>query len=87
MLFQIPRTQRDDRNAPLWLNYGTRNHGKPLNRNGANAILQRLFAKAGVDKHVYPHLFRGVSVAQRNLMSKASDGIRTHDFVLDGALF
>jgi len=49
---------RDNPNAPLWVGIGTAGRYKPLDYNGARAMLKRLTKKAGVNKRVYTHLLR-----------------------------
>jgi integrase/recombinase XerD len=44
--------------SPLWVNIGDRYHGEPLLYFASRALLQRLARKAGIKKHVNPHMFR-----------------------------
>jgi integrase/recombinase XerD len=46
-------------NSPLWLAIGTwENTGKTIDQNGIRLMLKRLGKKAGIEKRIYPHLFR-----------------------------
>ncbi len=49
---------KDNREAPFWINIGTRNHFAPVNYPGIRKILIDLFKRAGVNKRCNPHLFR-----------------------------
>jgi len=49
---------RDNPYAPLWVGIGTVGRYKPLDYNGARALLKRLTRKAGLNKRVYTHLLR-----------------------------
>ncbi|MCL4363133.1 tyrosine-type recombinase/integrase [Candidatus Marsarchaeota archaeon] len=46
-------------NSPLWLATGTwENTGRSIDQNGIRLMLKRLSKKAGINKRIYPHLFR-----------------------------
>jgi site-specific recombinase XerD len=49
---------RNDPESYVWINIGTRNYGKPMNYHGYNVLLKRTAQKAGINKRMYPHLFR-----------------------------
>jgi len=49
---------REDPNAPLWISLGTRNRDDTLKGKIVNALLKDLAKKAGIEKRIYPHLFR-----------------------------
>jgi integrase len=47
-----------DPDAPLWVNIGVTNHDDPLLYPAVRQLLKRLAKKAGIQKRIYPHLFR-----------------------------
>lgn len=49
---------RESKEAPLWINIGTKNHQKPLEYNAIRAQLRKLFKRAKIDKKANPHSFR-----------------------------
>jgi len=49
---------REDPNAPLWVSLGTRNRDRTIKGKTVNALLKDLARKAGIEKRIYPHLFR-----------------------------
>ncbi len=49
---------KDQEDASLWLNIGTRNQNKPMEYATIRMELIRLFKKAGIRKRCNPHLFR-----------------------------
>jgi len=49
---------REDPNSPLWISLRTRNRDKTLKGKTVNALLKDLAKKAGIEKRIYPHLFR-----------------------------
>jgi site-specific recombinase XerD len=50
--------QRDNRNAPIWINIGSTRHGGAFDYEGARKLLRVLGPKAGINKRLYPYLFR-----------------------------
>jgi integrase len=50
--------QINDLNAPLWVSVGTNNRGKPVKYRALANALRRTAKKAGIQKRIYPHLFR-----------------------------
>lgn len=55
---------RDDPEAPLWVNLGTKNRLDVLHYNRIRFILQKLFAKTGIRKRFNPHIFRHARATQ-----------------------
>lgn len=49
---------KKDLNAPLWLTIGTNSRNKVWTYSTAKDVLKKLADKAGINKRVYPHLFR-----------------------------
>jgi len=49
---------RSNRDAPLWVNIGTTNHGEAFGYNAARKLLRELAERAGVKKRVNPYSFR-----------------------------
>jgi len=49
---------RSSRDAPLWVNIGTTNHGEAFGYNAARKLLRELAERAGVKKRVNPYSFR-----------------------------
>lgn len=49
---------KNNREAPVWINIGTRNHFAPVNYPGIRKMLTELFKRAGINKRCNPHLFR-----------------------------
>ena len=49
---------KDDPDGALWLNYGTRNHGKAMMYGAMRMKIQRICKSAGIKKRCNPHLFR-----------------------------
>jgi integrase/ribosomal protein L40E len=49
---------KHNKNAPLWVNTGTRNHGLEMNYGSFYMMIKRTAKKAGISKNVHPHLFR-----------------------------
>ena len=47
-----------DKDSVLFVNYGSRNHGKVMAYPGARKILDSLYVKAGIKKRSNPHLIR-----------------------------
>jgi integrase/ribosomal protein L40E len=50
--------QKDDPNAPLWINTGTRKHNSMMMYENMKFLLNRLFDRAGIKKRSNPHIFR-----------------------------
>lgn len=48
----------ENRDAPLWVNIGQRNHGKMLEYASIRKMLKIIFGRAGVKKRCNPHSFR-----------------------------
>lgn len=42
----------------LWVNKGTRNHGKPMSHESLNRLVKKWAERAGMTKNVTPHTFR-----------------------------
>ena len=49
---------REDLNATLWISLRTRARDKTLKGKTVNTLLKDLAKKAGIEKRIYPHLFR-----------------------------
>jgi len=49
---------KGDGSAPLWVKLTGRNHTEPLDYRSVRAVLTRAARRAGIDKRIYPHLFR-----------------------------
>ncbi len=49
---------RQDRNSPLWINYGWKNQNKSLKYKTHRTLIERLVKKAGIKKRANPHMFR-----------------------------
>jgi integrase/recombinase XerD len=49
---------RENRDAPLWVNIGNTKRGQPLQYGNVRKLLKTLFQKAGIKKRCNPHLFR-----------------------------
>ncbi len=49
---------RDNPEAPLWINIGTREHNKAMQYSNMKELLKLLFRKAGLKKRCNPHVFR-----------------------------
>jgi integrase/recombinase XerD len=49
---------KDNQDAPLWVGLWTRNLGQALDYNAVRIQMKKLAKKAGIKKHIYPHLFR-----------------------------
>jgi len=49
---------KDDVDAPLWVNIGTKQHHGMMMYKNMKALLFRIFQKAGVKKRCNPHIFR-----------------------------
>jgi site-specific recombinase XerD len=69
---------KDNVNAPLWINIGTRNRGKHMNYDGFRKVVMRTVEKAGVNKRVYHHLFRHTRSTE--LSSHFTDAIMNAHF-------
>ncbi len=50
--------RRDEKNAPLWVNIGTRNNGQKYSYRSLNKMLNETAQRAGIDKPTNPHHFR-----------------------------
>lgn len=50
--------EKDDPEAPLWVNIGKKSRGKPMAYAGLRMVIKRLATKAGIKKRVYNHLYR-----------------------------
>ncbi|WP_407282840.1 tyrosine-type recombinase/integrase [Methanolobus sp. WCC1] len=50
--------QKHNKNAPLWVNTGTKNHGQEMNYGSFYMMIKRTAKNAGISKNVHPHLFR-----------------------------
>lgn len=55
---------RNDENAPLFVNLGTRAHHKRMIGTGARKQIREIAKKAGITRHVHPHLFRHSTLTQ-----------------------
>jgi integrase len=49
---------KNDLNAPLWVNIGTKFHGQPMTYRGLMGMLRKLRIRSGIRKRVHPHGFR-----------------------------
>lgn len=49
---------KNDKNAPLWISIGTRNHHRVIVYGAIRQMLKKLFSKAGIKKRFNPHMFR-----------------------------
>ncbi len=49
---------KNNPNSYLWINKGTKNNGKPMCHGNVRKLLQKLANKAGINKRIFPHLFR-----------------------------
>lgn len=49
---------KENADAPLWVNHGTRNRGAIFSYGAAKVMLKKVAIKAGIRKRIYPHLFR-----------------------------
>jgi len=49
---------KNDKDKPLWINFGARGHNQATDYSAFKMILTRLFKKAGINKRHNPHLFR-----------------------------
>lgn len=49
---------KDNENAPVWVNIGTRSRGEKIRYDTFNKILKKTAKKAGINKRIFPHLFR-----------------------------
>ncbi len=66
LIFSVPYLQawisshpyRNNPEAPMWVNVGTKGKGKKVGYAALNHMLQRVAKKAGVEKPVNPHHFR-----------------------------
>lgn len=47
-----------DRGAPLFVSFANSNYGARISEDGVRSIIRTLVKRAGIQKHVYPHLFR-----------------------------
>ncbi|HIE32274.1 MAG TPA: hypothetical protein EYP67_07875 [Methanosarcinales archaeon] len=47
-----------DRTAPLFVSFANSNYGARMSEDGVRSTLKTLAKRAGIEKHVYPHLFR-----------------------------
>lgn len=50
--------QRQDPDAPLWMNVGTYARYRPMSYEAMKIVVDRAAKRAGIKKRVYPHLFR-----------------------------
>ncbi len=50
--------QLNDLNAPLWVGIGSNNRDQPVKYRALANALRRTAKKAGIQKRIYPHLFR-----------------------------
>ncbi|ADC64369.1 integrase family protein [Ferroglobus placidus DSM 10642] len=50
--------ERDNKNAPVWVNVGTKGKGKKVGYRALVKMLNEVAKKAGIDKPVNPHNFR-----------------------------
>lgn len=51
-------SNRDNPDAPLWIGIGKKNKTEAVSYNAISMMLKGIARKAGVTKHIYPHLFR-----------------------------
>jgi len=49
---------KNEKDKPLWINFGSRNHNQAMDYHGFQVMINRLFEKAGINKRHNPHLFR-----------------------------
>ena len=49
---------RKNRDAPVWVNIGNHNNGKPMRYTGIRKVIQTLLHESGIKKDAHPHLFR-----------------------------
>ncbi len=49
---------KDDKNAPLWVNIGTKNKGQKVGYRALYKMLHEVAKRAGINKPVNPHHFR-----------------------------
>ena len=50
--------QKDDSEAPLWINIGTKQHHGMMMYKNMESLLSRIFRRAGIKKRCNPHMFR-----------------------------
>lgn len=62
---------RNNTDAPLFINLGTRNHHERVSRYGSRKVIRIIAKNAGIGRRVYPHLFRHTT-----LTNLASDGMQ-----------
>lgn len=62
---------RNDENAPLFVNIGTRAHHERMIGTGARKQIREIAKNAGIKRRVHPHLFR-----HSTLTSLAGDGMQ-----------
>ncbi len=66
IIFSVPYVQawiashphKNDPDAPLWVNIGTKGNGKKVGYAALNHMLRRVAEKAGINKPINPHHFR-----------------------------
>lgn len=54
----INRHEFKDKEAPLFYSFTKNEYGRFLNAQSMNSYLQKIAKRAGITKHVFPHLFR-----------------------------
>jgi len=47
-----------DRTAPLFVSFANSHYGARVSEDGVRSIIKTLAKRAGIQKHIYPHLFR-----------------------------
>jgi site-specific recombinase XerD len=63
---------RDNPDAPLWVNIGHRRHGGEMKYGALRMVIKRTAKKAGIKKRVYNHLFRHSRITEyATFMSQA----------------
>lgn len=62
---------RNNTDSPLFVNLGTRNHYDRMSRFGSRKVIRTIAKNAGIERRVYPHLFRHTT-----LTNLASDGMQ-----------
>ena len=56
--------EKQNGNAPLWINIGTKDYHKQMTYEGVRKILIEAFKKAGIKKRCHPYIFRHSRASQ-----------------------
>ncbi len=56
---------KNNPSAPLWISLSSRNYGQRLGLSSLGKILKTVAKRAGIERNVFPHLFRHTSVSHR----------------------